>query len=300
MDDLARVKLANGIELDVWDSGPSDAPALVFLHGFPENHRTWRHQIAHLNDRFRCIAPDQRGYGNSSRPEGVEHYEPMVVAQDIGLLAQALELGSYTIIGHDWGGAIAWLVAAFGQASGHVTRAVIANAPHPVLFAELLLKDREQRAASQYMRTFRDPANDDLVREHGLGALLLKAITWERKTANDPAEQAMQLDEWADQTRAFAMLNWYRASGLHVPSMTEPFGLPASYAPPPFPKLEIPTLVIWGMDDEALLPANVDGLTDWVEDLTVDRIANAGHFIPWEAPGAVNAALDRFLGEAAS
>jgi pimeloyl-ACP methyl ester carboxylesterase len=292
---LTRVRLSSGIELDVWDSGPRDAPALLFLHGFPENHRSWRHQIAHLSGRFRCIAPDQRGYGNSSRPQGVEHYEPMALAQDIALLAQALELGSYTIAGHDWGGAIAWLVAAFGQASGHVTRAIIANAPHPAVFAQLLLEDERQRAASQYMRAFRDPANDALVREHGLAALLVQAIKWDRRAPNDPAEQALLLEQWSDPDRAFAMLNWYRASGLHVPAMDEPFGLPAGFAPPPFPQITIPTLVMWGMKDEALLPANIDRLPDWVSDLTVERIADAGHFIPWEAPDAVNAAMERFL-----
>ena len=296
MSDLTRVALPNGIELDVWDSGPRDAPALVFLHGFPENHRTWRHQIAHLGDRFRCIAPDQRGYGNSSRPEGVENYEPMALAQDIAGLAQQLELGSYTIVGHDWGGAIAWVVAAFGQATGQVTRAIIANAPHPVVFAKLLLEDRDQRAASQYMRTFRDPSNDDLVREHGLGALLLKAVTWERRAENDAAEQALLFEQWANPDRAFAMLNWYRASNIHVPAMDEPVGLPASFTPPPFPKLQIPTLVMWGMEDEALLPGNIKGLDEWVEDLTLEKIPDAGHFIPWEAPEAVNAAMDRFLG----
>jgi pimeloyl-ACP methyl ester carboxylesterase len=250
-----------------------------------------------LNDRFRCIAPDQRGYGNSSRPEGVENYDPMALVQDIAGLAQTLQLGTYTIVGHDWGGAIAWLIAAFGQATGHVTRAVIANAPHPVVFAKLLLEDRDQREASQYMRAFRDPANDALVREHGLGALLLQAIKWERRAQNDPAETALQLEQWADPDRAFAMLNWYRASALHVPSMEEPVGLPTNFAPPPFPRIDIPTLVVWGMDDQALLPANVDGLPEWVSDLTVERIDGAGHFIPWEAPDAVNAAMDSFLAD---
>ncbi len=295
MSDLARVKLSSGIELDVWDVGPKDAPALVFLHGFPENHRTWRHQVEHLSDRFRCIAPDQRGYGNSSRPEGVENYDPMALVQDIAGLAQALELGTYTIVGHDWGGAIAWLIAAFGQATGHVTRAVIANAPHPVVFAKLLLEDADQRAASQYMRVFRDPAHDPLIREHGLAGLLQTALTWESRPEYDPAELPLLLQQWGNPDTAFAMLNWYRASGLHVPSMDEPVGLPENFAPPPFPKVEIPTLVIWGTSDEALLPANVDGLPEWVEDLTVERIDGVGHFVPWEAPEAVNAAMDAFL-----
>ncbi len=295
MSDLARVTLPNGIALDVWDSGPKDAPALIFLHGFPENHRTWRHQIAHLSDRFRCIAPDQRGYGNSSRPEGAEHYDVQSLIGDVFGLAHALGVANFTIVGHDWGGALAWCVAAFGQASGIVTRAVIANAPHPAVFQRLLFEDEAQRAASQYMRAFRDPANDALVREHGLAALLMKAFTSERKTGNDPVEQKLQFKQWADPDRAFAMLNWYRASGIAVPPMDEPIGLPKEYSDPPFPKLEIPTLVIWGMQDEALLPANLDRLKDWVSDLRVERVADAGHFIPWEAPAAVNSALDGFL-----
>ncbi|WP_340586779.1 alpha/beta hydrolase [Erythrobacter alti] len=297
MTELSRVTLPNGIQLDVWDSGPRDAPVLVFLHGFPENHRTWRHQIEHLNTRYRCIAPDQRGYGNSSRPEGAEHYEVPALVGDVFGLAQALGVASFTIIGHDWGGALAWGVAAFGQASGVVTRTVIANAPHPAVFQRLLFADEAQRAASQYMRDFRDPANDALVREHGLAALLMKAIKSERKVGNDPAEQKLLFEQWADPERAIAMLNWYRASGIAVPPMEEPVGLPEKYADPAFPKLEMPTLVIWGMQDEALLPANLDGLGDWVSDLTVEQVPEAGHFIPWEAPDAVNAALDAFLND---
>ncbi len=295
MSDLARIKLPNGIELDVWDTGPRDAPALLFLHGFPENHRTWRHQIGHLSGRYRCIAPDQRGYGNSSRPEGAEHYDTMALVQDIAGLAQVLELQSYTIIGHDWGGALAWLVAAFGQATGQVTRAVIANAPHPVIFQRLLLTDPAQRAASQYMRTFRDPAHDNAVSQHGLGALLQTALDWENRPQYDPAELGLLMQQWANPANAFAMLNWYRASGISVPSMDNPYGLPPEYSPPPIPKIEIPTLVVWGMKDEALLPANFEALDEVVTDLTVEQIEGSGHFVPWEAPAAVNAALDRFL-----
>lgn len=295
MSELQRVKLPTGIELDVWDTGPPDAPALMFLHGFPENHRTWRHQVQHLSDRFRCIAPDQRGYGNSSRPEGAEHYETMALIQDVAHLAEALELGTYTIVGHDWGGALAWLVAAFGQATGHVTRAVIANAPHPVIFQRLLLTDRDQRAASQYMRTFRDPAHDAVIREYGLAGLLRTALTWEDRPEYDPAELSLLMRQWSDPENSFAMLNWYRASGISVPSMDDPYGLPPEYAPPPIPRIEVPTLVIWGMKDEALLPGNIEGLDEVASDLTIERIEGAGHFVPWEAPDQVNAALDRFL-----
>ncbi|MDE1466270.1 alpha/beta fold hydrolase [Aurantiacibacter sp. D1-12] len=295
MSDLARVKLPNGIALDVWDSGPKDAPALIFLHGFPENHRTWRHQIAHLNDRFRCIAPDQRGYGNSSKLEGVEHYDVQSLIGDVFALAKELGIDRFTIVGHDWGGALAWGVAAFGQAVGVVERAVIANAPHPAVFQRLLFEDEAQRAASQYMRTFRDPAHDAVIAEYGLAGLIKSALSWESRPDYDPAELALLNKQWMDPATSIAMLNWYRASGIAVPTMDEAFGLPEGYSDPPFPALSIPTLVVWGTGDEALLSANLDGLEDWVEDLTIKRVERAGHFIPWEAPDAVNAAMDAFL-----
>ncbi len=295
MAELTRVSLANGIELDVWDTGPRDGEALIFLHGFPENHRTWRHQVEHLQGRYRCIAPDLRGYGDSSRPEGVESYAFPTLVGDVFALADALGIERFTVLGHDWGGAVAWGVAMFGQASGRVSRLVIANAPHPLVFQRLLFTDAKQRAASQYIRAFRDPANDAMVREHGLGALLLQAIKWNRRAANDPAEQALQLEQWRDPERAFAMLNWYRASGLTVPSIEEPLQIPEGWNAPPLPDITIPTLVVWGMEDEALPPANVDGLPDVVEDLTLAKVENSGHFVCWEAPEAVNAALDGFL-----
>ena len=291
-----RVALANGIELDVVDVGPRDAPALIFLHGFPESHRTWRHQIAHLSARFRCIAPDQRGYRGSSKPAGVDNYTPDKLVGDVFLLADALGVERFTIVGHDWGGAIAWGVALFGQATGRVTRAVVANAPHPVIFPKLLYTNPQQREASQYFRAFRDPANDDLVREFGLGGMLLKAFGQRLESPRmEPEEQAALLADWDNRDAAFAMLNWYRASPMEVPDMAAPFALPAGWQPQPIPQLTIPTLVIWALDDMALPPANLAGMDQIIDDLTVVEVPDCGHFVPWEAPEAVNAALDAFL-----
>lgn len=292
---LQRVKLASGIELDVLDVGPRDAPALIFLHGFPESHRTWRHQIAHLSSRFRCIAPDQRGYRGSSKPEGVENYTPDKLIGDVFQLADALGVKQFTILGHDWGGAIAWGVALLGQGT-RVTRAVIANAPHPVIFPRLLWTDRQQREASQYMRAFRDTANDAMVREHGLGALLMKALNWNRSPVMEEEERAALFKDWSNPDAAVAMLNWYRASQMAVPPMDAPFGLPEGHQDTPVPPLQIPTLVIWAMDDMALPPCNLDGMDKLVTNLTIEPVHDCGHFVPWEAPDTVNAALDRFLG----
>ena len=290
-----RVTLASGIELDAVDTGPRDAPVLIFLHGFPESHRTWRHQIAHFSDRFRCIAPDQRGYRGSSKPQEVSAYTPDKLIGDVFQMADALGVGKFTIIGHDWGGAIAWGVALGGQMNGRVGRAVIANAPHPAIFQKLLWTNAQQRASSQYMRTFRDTANDALVREHGLAGMLLKAFGDRLASpAMEEDERNALLADWQDRDAAFGMLNWYRASPMDIPAPDAPLAMPEGAALA-IPKLTIPTLVIWAMDDLALPPVNIAGLGEYVTDLTIEQVPDCGHFVPWEAPAKVNAAMDAFL-----
>lgn len=295
-----RVALGNGIELDVVDTGPRDGPVLIFLHGFPDSHRTWRHQIAHLSGRFRCIAPDQRGYRGSSKPKGVENYTPDKLIGDIFLLAAALDVPHFTVVGHDWGGAIAWGATLIGQGTGRVTRAVIANAPHPAIFPKLLYTNPQQRQASQYFRQFRDPANDALIEQFGLGGLLLKAFgEMPDNPKMEPEERAALMADWENREAAIAMLNWYRASPMEVLDLDAPYELPAGWTPMPLPPLTIPTLVIWALDDIALPPANLDGLADYVTDLTIERVPDSGHFVQWEAPEQVNAALDAFFAKTA-
>ncbi|WP_324828045.1 alpha/beta fold hydrolase [Qipengyuania zhejiangensis] len=294
-----RVSLANGIELDVVDEGPRDAPVLFFLHGFPESHRTWRNQIRHFSDRFRCIAPDQRGYRGSSKPQDVESYTPDKMIGDVFGLADALGVETFTIVGHDWGGAIAWGVAYAGMMNGRVTRAIIANAPHPVLFPQLLYTNRQQREASQYFRAFRDPSHDPLIREHGLGALLMQVFGGDLTTAMEPEEQAALLRDWSDPDAAFGMLNYYRASPMEVPTLDAPYELPEGYQPFALPRLAIPTLVIWALEDAALPPANLDGIEDVVVNPEVVKVPGSGHFVQWEKPAAFNAALESFLARTA-
>jgi pimeloyl-ACP methyl ester carboxylesterase len=303
---MQRATLSTGVELDYIDVGPAktavgDAPTLIFLHGFPESHRTWRHQIAHLSKRFRCIAPDQRGYRGSSKPQDVAAYTPDKLTADIFALADACGVDDFTIVGHDWGGAIAWSVALNGQPgapnsawAGRVRRAIIANAPHPVIFQRLLITDPVQRASSQYIRAFRDPANDALIREQGITGLLLKTVNWDRPAAMEPEERAALLDDWQNRDAAVGMINWYRAAALNVPAMDEDVPMPA-FAAGDFPALIIPTLVIWAMDDLALPATNIEGLETLVPGVTIVPVHGCGHFVPWEAPDAVNAAMDAFL-----
>ncbi len=296
---MIRVVLSTGVSLDCVDIGPRDAPTLIFLHGFPESHRTWRHQLAQFAKDHRVIAPDQRGYCRSDKPDGVEHYTADKLAADVFALADALGVGRFTLVGHDWGGAIAWLVALLGGGRGakRLGRLIILNAPHPLLFQRAVFDDPEQRAASQYVRAFRDPANDVLIAKHGLIGLLLKEVHWDRPPALSDAERARMMIDWAEPGAAMAMLNWYRASQLIVPAIDEEPERPA-WLDAPFPKITVPTLVIWATDDKALRPGQLDGLDALVDDLTVVKVPGCGHFVPWEAHETVNAAMADWLGEA--
>jgi pimeloyl-ACP methyl ester carboxylesterase len=295
MTETTLVRLPSGIELDTLDLGPRDAPALIFLHGFPESRRAWRHQIAHLSPRFRCVAPDQRGYGASSKPAETEAYALPHLVGDVLALAERLGIARFTLLGHDWGGVVAWAVAAFAPAA--VERLVIANAPHPVIYQRLLHLDPAQRAAAQYVTLFRDPAIDPIVARHGLAPILLRAFGEHDGFAGiEPAERADLLARWQHPQAAAAMLNWYRASPAQVPPPEAPLALPDGFADAPFPRIVAPTLVLWGEEDVALTPANLTDLGAHVADLRIARLPGCGHFSPWQAADAANAALDRFLG----
>lgn len=292
-----RFHLPTGVDLDVTMGGPRDAPAIIFLHGFPESHRTWRHQLAGLSDAYFVVAPDQRGYAGSSKPPAVSDYAPDKPVADLIALADALGLERFTLVGHDWGGAIAWMAAL--NHPDRIERLAIANAPHPFIFQRSLFDDRDQREASQYIRTFRDP-----MFETRLGAMGLEKffeISFMRhadgKLLTD-AEKAIYLDQWRTPGTFTAMLNWYRAAQVIVPAMDEEPERPA-FLDRPFPSLSMPVLVVWGMTDTALLPVQLDGLAEYVDDLRVVEVPEAGHFVTWEAPDAVNAALRAFMTEKA-
>jgi pimeloyl-ACP methyl ester carboxylesterase len=289
-----RFHLPTGVELDVTLGGPQGAEALIFLHGFPESHRTWRHQLAALCDDYFVVAPDQRGYAGSSKPPRQEDYEPSRPVADLIALADAFGLERFTLVGHDWGGAIAWLAAL--KHPDRIARLVIANAPHPFLFQRTLIDDPEQRAASQYIRTFRDPAFETKLGAMGLEKFFEASFM---RTADarllSEEEKEVYLDQWRTPGAFTAMLNWYRASSIIVPATDEQVERPA-FLDAPFPSVTMPVLVIWGMRDAALLPVQLDGLSAYVDDLTVVEV-DAGHFVTWEAPDAVNAAIRAFVTE---
>jgi len=288
-----RVALATGVELDVWTAGDPASPPIIFLHGFPESHRTWRHQMAGLSARYYCIAPDQRGYARSSKPPEVSDYAVPRLVADVFALADALGIERFTLAAHDWGGAIGW-AAALGRPE-RVERLIIANAPHPYMFQKMLIEDPGQRAASQYIRTFRDDALERRIAENGLDWFFDRSFM--RHLTSDSVgaeERALYLDEWSQPGALTAMFNWYRASPMTVPAMDEDAPRPP-FLDAPFPKLSMPVLIVWGLEDKALLPCLLEGLEALIDDLTIVRIEGAGHFVPWEAPDAVTRAMADWL-----
>jgi pimeloyl-ACP methyl ester carboxylesterase len=293
MTETRCVPLATGVTLNVALAGDPAAPPVILLHGFPESHRTWRGVAPLLEDRFRLVMPDQRGFASSDRPEGIEAYRTDKVVGDLFALADALGIENFALVGHDWGGAAAWAAAIRGDP--RLTRLAIINSPHPVIFQKSLVEDAGQRAASQYITAFRAPGFEQAVEAMGFEIFFAKTFAPHVDLARIPAaEQVRYLTEWSQPGALTAMLNWYRASPLIVPPTGATVPVP-DWVLGAFPKVRIPTLVVWGMRDPALLPLQLDGLDRLVEDLAIVRLPDAGHFAPWEAPEAVAQALGPFL-----
>jgi pimeloyl-ACP methyl ester carboxylesterase len=297
--DFRRIRLSTGLTLNVALAGHPANPAVILLHGFPESHRTWREVAPALQDGFFLVMPDQRGFAGSDLPQDVGAYKTDVLIDDIFLLADALALDLFTLVGHDWGGAIAWGAALRGDP--RLERLVIVNSPHPLIFQKSLIEDADQRAASQYMTAFRSPGFEKIIEAKGFDWFFDTTFARHVDVSKIPETERQQyIADWSQPGAFKAMLNWYRASRLIVPP-------PGVTVPSPdwllraFPKVEVPTLVVWGLKDTALLPIQLDGLDDLVEDLRIVRLPHAGHFAPWEAGDEVASALELFLaGQAAA
>ena len=293
MTEMRKVSLKTGVTLNVALAGRDDAPVVILLHGFPESHRTWRGVAPLLEDEFRLVMPDQRGFAASDRPTDVEEYQADKLIDDIYALAEALGIERFALVGHDWGGAISWPAALRGDP--RLERLAIVNAPHPVIFQKSLIEDADQRAASQYISAFRSKMFEKGAESMGYEALFEKSFSKHVDLGLiPPEERAQYIADWSEPGGMTAMLNWYRGSKVMVPPPGVTLPLP-DWVTGAFPKVEVPTLVIWGMQDKALLPIQLEGLDRLVDDLQIVRIPDAGHFVPWEKPEAVAAALKPFL-----
>jgi pimeloyl-ACP methyl ester carboxylesterase len=297
--DFRRVELSSGVTLNVGLAGEPANPAVILLHGFPESHRTWREVAPRLQDRFFLIMPDQRGFAGSELPQEVDAYRTDGLIDDIFALADSLRLEQFALVGHDWGGAIAWGAAL--RADPRLIQLAIVNAPHPVIFQKSLIESPEQRAASQYISAFRAPGFQRMVEAKGFDWFFDTTFARHVDVTRIPDEEKRQyIADWSQPGAFNAMLNWYRGSRVVVPPQGVTVPLP-DWLLRAFPKIAVPTLVIWGMEDAALLPLQLEGLDELVDDLTIVCLSDVGHFAPWEAGDEVASALKPFLaGQAAA
>jgi epoxide hydrolase 4 len=276
-------------EVTLFATAGGDGPPLLFLHGFPEIGRSWQRVASLLADRFTCFLPDLRGYNRSDKPDAVDDYAIDRLIGDVDGLIDHIGTDKVMLAGHDWGGTLAWWYAA--RRPERIARLIIANAPHPALFQKVLIEDEGQRQASQYITVFRQADAAALLLADGPEGL------WERLFAGNPAfdaeDQSAFVSSWS-QGAMTAMLNWYRAAPFVVPLPGENPAMPGWPGDQDL-TIKVPTLVLWGMKDTALLPVLVDGLTEWVADLRIMRFCEAGHALIHEAPDRVAAAIREFL-----
>jgi pimeloyl-ACP methyl ester carboxylesterase len=268
---------------------------ILFLHGFPEFWYEWKNQLAEFGKDHLAVAPDMRGYNLSEKPKALDQYLMPVLVEDVRALADRLAPGrKFVLVAHDWGGAVAW---AFAIAHPEMLeRLVIVNAPHPGVFGKLLASDPAQQKASSYMLMFRGEqaeqalAQDNYSRLVGivLGEGLQKGIFTEE-------DKAAYLKAWSQPGALTGGLNYYRANRVGPPS---PDGTPASgnFAVDPAKlAVRVPTLVIWGEKDTALLVQNLDGLDAFVPRLDIKRIPDGSHWVVHEKSAEVNAHIRAFL-----
>lgn len=289
MIETFHADLPHGITLSCRASGPRDAPLVILLHGFPEAAFAWDEILALLADRYRCVAPNLRGFEQSGAPAEVEAYRPKHIVADIAALAEhcnraagrAADAPLAALVGHDWGGAVAWSLAA--QQPQQLLRLVVLNSPHPATFLRDLQHSPAQQKASAYMNFL---CRDD-------AAELLAANDFARMWPFfGSAAPDWLTDAARDQYRAVwrrglqGGLNYYRASPLRPPTAADAAVLSLAFAPEAV-TVRVPTRVIWGERDAALLPALLDGLDAYVPHLRLLRVPDASHWIVHEQPALV-------------
>ncbi|HWK49648.1 MAG TPA: alpha/beta hydrolase [Steroidobacter sp.] len=258
---------ANGVKIHYAALG--QGPLVVMIHGFPDFWYTWRKQMRALADNgYRAAAVDLRGYNLSDKPKGVENYAMPLLVGDIAAVVKAEQVEQAVIVGHDWGGSVAWNVA---MRRPEITRLlIICNLPHPAGIAREIANNPQQKKNSEYAFNFQKPDAH-------------KVISLERLTqwVTDPAARARYLHAF-QQSDVEAMLNYYKAN------------YPKPDAPPPpenftFPKVKAPVLMFHGLEDQALLPGALNGTWQWVEqDLTLMTVPGANHFVQQDAPELVS------------
>lgn len=282
-------RVLGGHSFTIREWGVEGLPKLLMLHGFPEYGGAWDALAMRLSDRFHCIAPDQRGYGESYTPTEVEDYALSALVGDMAALIG--EDGPMIVMGHDWGASVAYGLAMFQPQL--VSHLIVANGVHPVPFQRAMASGGPQSAASQYINALRREGSEDALAKDDFARLmgLFSAKMDTDWMTGDVAEAQKAI--WR-QSGLRGMINWYRASPLVV---ADP-GVPVDMPDLPLDRLMVfcPHLLIWGDADTALLPEAHAGLEDFAPELTRATLPGADHWLLHQQPDRVATIIKDWLG----
>ena len=283
----------NGIRLHYVSVG--QGKLIMFVHGFPEFWAEWENQLIEFGSDHQAVALDMRGYNLSAKPEDVGAYHARDLIEDLRALAGHLGHQKFILVAHDWGGAVAWSVAM--RHPECIEKLIIINAPHPAVFARELLNSPEQQKASQYMLLFRSPKAERVLSENSYARLMDVLLQFGSKWKMTEQVRLKYIEAWSQPGALTGGLNYYRASPLYPPTSPEDVQKIAGILNLPREMLavKVPTLVIWGEEDQALLTGNLDGLEEYVDHLTVRRIPDGTHWVTHEQPERVNGIIRDFL-----
>lgn len=275
---------AHGVSLNVAEAGPPEGRVLLLLHGFPEFWYGWRHQIDALAGAgYRVLVPDQRGYNLSDRPKGVAAYDLDLLAKDVIALAEGIGEQRLRVVGHDWGAAVAWWLAAHHPA--RLERFAALSAPHPAVWVDAMRTHPAQRKKSRYVKAFNLPWLPEwLMRQRGFKALADAVRDTKRPGACTEADLDKYRAAWSMPGALTGMVNWYRAL------------LARSWDLRTVGRIEVPGLVIWGNDDKYGVRDLVTGSLALCERASAVYL-DASHWVQHDEPERVNALLLDFFWE---
>lgn len=282
--------------IDIHYAVTGNGPLIVFLHGFPEFWYQWKGQLVEFGRDHMAVAPDLRGYNLSSSPVEVERYRAQDIANDVRMLADHLGKSKFVLVGHDWGGIIAWTFAAMFPE--RLEKLVIINAPHPIIFERELRENPAQQAASKYMALFNTPDAEKVLAKDNFNRLVTGVLgDGIQKGYVTEAEKAEYLKVWGDGHSITGGLNYYRAGRVAPPSKSgEEWSVFKHYSPGVSSyEIRVPTLVVWGLQDPFLLGGNLSGLGRYVPDVRFKFFPDTGHWVNRAKSTEVNAAIRQFL-----
>ena len=286
---------ANGCRIHYVHRGEGEP--ILFMHGFPQFWYLWRHQLEDLGRDHAVYAPDLRGYNLSEKPPDVEDYRMRKLLGDVLGLVEELNLAPFTLVGHDWGGIVSWAFAL--KYPELLKRFVIIDSPPPFTWNRDLRESPKQREAVNYMLELSKPSPqpEQMVAAGDFAMLdaMLERIGGSDARLSD-SERAAYHEAWSQPGALEGGLNYYRAARMG--DQVAAGGVPEAYeAKIDAMRLDVPTLVIWGENDPALLVGLTRGLEKWIPDMRLEVLPGAGHWVPYERPDDVNRLIREFLEE---